>query len=78
MNSLYVCAEVYPLLKTGGLADVVLPASAWPEKTGTASNTEPVLSLRFEGETETDALEYRDLFLNVLNTFSQVEKINLS
>lgn len=29
MNSLYVCAEVYPLLKTGGLADVsaALPAA---------------------------------------------------
>jgi phosphomannomutase len=40
-----------------------------------ASNTEPVLSLRFEGETEFDALGYRDLFFNVLKTFSQVEVV---
>jgi phosphomannomutase/phosphoglucomutase len=43
-----------------------------------ASNTEPVLSLRFEGETEADALEYRDLFLAALSTFREVEPINLS
>ncbi|MEO8611612.1 MAG: phosphomannomutase/phosphoglucomutase [Chloroflexota bacterium] len=42
-----------------------------------ASNTEPVLSLRFEGETESDALGYRDLFLNVLKTFPQVEKLQV-
>lgn len=42
-----------------------------------ASNTEPVLSLRFEGETESDALHYRDLFLNALKTFPQVEAIKL-
>lgn len=40
-----------------------------------ASNTEPVLSLRFEGETEADALAYRNLFVEVLNQFPQVEKI---
>lgn len=39
-----------------------------------ASNTEPVLSLRFEGETEADALQYRDLFANALKKFPQVEK----
>jgi phosphomannomutase/phosphoglucomutase len=39
-----------------------------------ASNTEPVLSLRFEGETETDALRYRDLFVGALEAFPQVEK----
>lgn len=40
-----------------------------------ASNTEPVLSLRFEGETEADALHYRDLFLGALGAFPEVEKI---
>jgi phosphomannomutase / phosphoglucomutase len=37
-----------------------------------ASNTEPVLSLRFEGESEADALEYRDLFAAALAEFPQV------
>jgi phosphomannomutase/phosphoglucomutase len=40
-----------------------------------ASNTEPVLSLRFEGETEADALAYRDLFVEVLRRYQQVEAI---
>lgn len=39
-----------------------------------ASNTEPVLSLRFEGETEADALQYRDLFAKALKQFPQIEK----
>ena len=39
-----------------------------------ASNTEPVLSLRFEAETEAAALEYRDLFAQALAAFPQVEK----
>jgi phosphomannomutase/phosphoglucomutase len=39
-----------------------------------ASNTEPVLSLRFEGETEADALSYRDTFAEALKEFSQVER----
>jgi phosphomannomutase/phosphoglucomutase len=38
-----------------------------------ASNTEPVLSLRFEGETEADALAYRDLFAEVVRRYPQVE-----
>ena len=37
-----------------------------------ASNTEPVLSLRFEGVTEADALAYRDLFAQALRAFPQV------
>ena len=37
-----------------------------------ASNTEPVLSLRFEGATEADALAYRDLFAQALRAFPQV------
>lgn len=37
------------------------------------SNTEPVLSLRFEGETEVDALAYRDVFFALLREFPQVE-----
>jgi phosphomannomutase/phosphoglucomutase len=37
-----------------------------------ASNTEPVLSLRFEGETEADALYIRDLFAQALRAFPQV------
>jgi len=37
-----------------------------------ASNTEPVLSLRFEGETEADALAYRDLFALALAKHPQV------
>jgi phosphomannomutase/phosphoglucomutase len=38
-----------------------------------ASNTEPVLSLRFEGVTAADALRYRDLFFTALRAFPQVE-----
>lgn len=40
-----------------------------------ASNTEPVLSLRFEGESEADALAYRDLFVELLQQFPMVEPI---
>jgi phosphomannomutase/phosphoglucomutase len=40
-----------------------------------ASNTEPVLSLRFEGASETDALAYRDLFFAALQKFPQVGPI---
>lgn len=40
-----------------------------------ASNTEPVLSLRFEAETEADALAYRDLFAAALAAFPEVEAI---
>ena len=40
-----------------------------------ASHTEPVLSLRFEGETEADALEYRDMFSDALKAYPQVEVI---
>ncbi len=40
-----------------------------------ASNTEPVLSMRFEGQTEADALAYRDLFFNILKAYPQVELI---
>ena len=40
-----------------------------------ASNTEPVLSLRFEGESEADALSYRDMFVEALKKFPQVESI---
>ena len=40
-----------------------------------ASNTEPVLSLRFEGETEADALAYRDLFFAALRRFPEVENL---
>ncbi len=39
-----------------------------------ASNTEPVLSLRFEGETEADALYIRNLFAEALRQFPQVEE----
>ncbi len=37
-----------------------------------ASNTEPVLSLRFEGETDADALNYRDLFFEQIRRFPEV------
>jgi len=37
-----------------------------------ASNTEPVLSLRFEGKTEADALAYRDRFADALKAYPQV------
>ncbi|MBC6934657.1 MAG: phosphomannomutase/phosphoglucomutase [Chloroflexi bacterium] len=37
-----------------------------------ASNTEPVLSLRFEGQTEADALAYRDVFFEALAAFPEV------
>lgn len=40
-----------------------------------ASNTEPVLSLRFEGETEADAFSYRDLFIQALKAFPKIEPI---
>jgi formate dehydrogenase major subunit len=33
------------LTETAFLADVVLPASAWPEKTGTVSNTDRTVQL---------------------------------
>jgi len=39
-----------------------------------ASNTEPVLSLRFEGKTEADALEIRKLFEFALAQYPKVEK----
>jgi phosphomannomutase / phosphoglucomutase len=39
-----------------------------------ASNTEPVLSLRFEAVTEADALTYRDLFVQALTAYPEVEK----
>ncbi|MBZ0278506.1 MAG: phosphomannomutase/phosphoglucomutase [Anaerolineae bacterium] len=42
-----------------------------------ASNTEPVLSLRFEGQTEADALAYRDLFLSALRAYPQVEPVTV-
>lgn len=38
-----------------------------------ASNTEPVLSMRFEGLTEADALRYRELFLDVLRRYPDVD-----
>ncbi|GAB4523237.1 MAG: phosphomannomutase/phosphoglucomutase [Anaerolineae bacterium] len=37
-----------------------------------ASNTEPVLSMRFEAKTEADALAYRDLFFEALKAYPQV------
>lgn len=37
------------------------------------SNTEPVLSMRFEGQTEADAHAYRDMFFALLKAFPQVE-----
>ncbi len=39
-----------------------------------ASNTEPVLSMRFEGKTEVDALAYRDMFFKALQAYPQVEQ----
>jgi phosphomannomutase/phosphoglucomutase len=43
-----------------------------------ASNTEPVLSLRFEGETEVDANRYRDLFFAALRAYPEVEGLPAS
>jgi phosphomannomutase / phosphoglucomutase len=40
-----------------------------------ASNTEPVLSLRFEAETEADALTYRDWFIDALKAFPKIAPI---
>ena len=37
------------------------------------SNTEPVLSMRFEGRTEADMLAYRDLFFEVLRDFPEID-----
>lgn len=37
-----------------------------------ASNTEPVLSMRFEGETDADALDYRDIFFAELRKFPEI------
>lgn len=37
------------------------------------SNTEPVLSMRFEGRTEADMLAYRDLFFDVLRDFAEID-----
>jgi phosphomannomutase/phosphoglucomutase len=41
-----------------------------------ASNTEPVLSLRFEAETEADAHAYRDRFFAILRAFPEVESLS--
>jgi phosphomannomutase len=41
-----------------------------------ASNTEPVLSLRFEGETEDDAVQYRHIFANALRQFPQLQPLD--
>ncbi|NDJ60532.1 MAG: phosphomannomutase/phosphoglucomutase [Chloroflexi bacterium] len=38
-----------------------------------ASNTEPVLSMRFEAATEADALAYRDQFVAVLRAFPEID-----
>ena len=40
-----------------------------------ASNTEPVLSLRFEGETEAQAVTYRQIFEDALTAFPQVSPL---
>jgi formate dehydrogenase major subunit len=37
------------LTETAWLADVVLPATAWPEKTGTVSNTDRMVQLGTQG-----------------------------
>lgn len=37
------------------------------------SNTEPVLSMRFEGTTQMDALSYRNLFFDVVAQFPQID-----
>jgi ferredoxin-nitrate reductase len=37
---LVVCQDAYHPTETGALAHVVLPAAAWPEKTGTMTNSE--------------------------------------
>ena len=42
-----------------------------------ASNTEPVLSLRFEAATETEAHALRDRFLGALNAFPDVEPVTV-
>jgi len=42
------------------------------------SNTEPVLSLRFEGLQQSDALAYRDLFIDALKAYPQVSPIDTS
>ncbi|MGH8711677.1 MAG: molybdopterin oxidoreductase family protein, partial [Burkholderiales bacterium] len=39
-----VLQEIF-LTETGYLADIILPASAWPEKTGTVTNTDRMLQL---------------------------------
>lgn len=41
-----------------------------------ASNTEPVLSLRFEAKTQEQAFAYRDIFAKVLRQFPQVERFS--
>lgn len=41
-----------------------------------ASNTEPVLSLRFEGQTEADANAYKELFAQALKAFPQVAALD--
>jgi len=42
-----------------------------------ASNTEPVLSMRFEATTEEAAHTYRTLFMDALKAFPQVERVPL-
>jgi phosphomannomutase / phosphoglucomutase len=38
-----------------------------------ASNTEPVLSMRFEGETEADAQHYQTLVFDILREFPEIK-----
>lgn len=40
-----------------------------------ASNTEPVLSLRFEGKTESHALAYQQMFFDALAAYPMVERL---
>jgi phosphomannomutase/phosphoglucomutase len=42
------------------------------------SNTEPVLSMRFEGATEADALRYRDTFFAIIGEFDDIDLSGIS
>jgi phosphomannomutase/phosphoglucomutase len=63
-------AKKYPISDIDGIR--VTFATGWGLLR--PSNTEPVLSLRFEGADERDVSEYKQIFCDILENYSEVEK----
>ena len=64
--------EAYPAAAVDELDGVTLDLGPWWFNVR-PSNTEPVLSMRFEGRTEADVTAYRDLFFDVLRDFAEID-----